>query len=131
MEITCLGHACFRIKGSDATIVTDPYNESVGYTLGMPTADIVTVSHSHGDHSYVQGVSGSPQVVEGPGEFQIAGVRFTGISTFHDDEGGAKRGQNTVYVIEIDGLKVCHLGDLGHIPTAQQIEQLNGVDVLM
>ncbi|MBI4321819.1 MAG: MBL fold metallo-hydrolase [Chloroflexi bacterium] len=131
MEITWLGHACFRIKGKDATIVTDPYDKSVGYQLGKQTADIVTVSHEHFDHNADGAVGGNPKLVKGPGEYEIKGVMITGIQTFHDGEGGKKRGKNTVYLIEMDDLVTCHLGDLGHVPTPEQVEQMSNVDILL
>jgi L-ascorbate metabolism protein UlaG (beta-lactamase superfamily) len=131
MEISWLGHSCFRIKGSHATIITDPYPPTLGYSLGKPTARIVTVSHQHPGHSYVQGVGGEPRLVTGPGEYEISGVLIIGIATFHDGEKGRKRGKNTVYLMHIDEVSVCHLGDLGHVLTAEQVEELGDVDVLL
>jgi len=126
-----LGHSCFRLKGSQTTIITDPFSPELGYKLGKPTARIVTVSHQHPGHSYIEGVGGEPRVIKGPGEYEIGGVLITGISTFHDDEKGASRGKNTVYHIEIDEIAVCHLGDLGHVLTGEQVEELDNVDVLL
>jgi L-ascorbate metabolism protein UlaG (beta-lactamase superfamily) len=131
MEISWLGHSCFRIRGSHATIITDPYPPSLGYSLGKPTARIVTVSHQHSGHSYVQGVGGGPRSVTGPGEYEISGVLIIGIATFHDREKGKKRGKNTVYLLDVDEIAVCHLGDLGHVLTAEQVEELGDVDVLL
>jgi len=131
MEITWLGHACFRLKGKDATVLTDPYDKSVGYQLGRPTADIVTVSHHHFDHDAVSAVGGNPRVIDGPGEYEIKGVMIVGIQTFHDAEGGKKRGKNTVYLIEMDDIVICHLGDLGHVLSAEQVEAMSNVDVLL
>ena len=131
MEITWLGHSCFRIRGSRTTIITDPYPPDLGYSLGKPTARIVTVSHQHSGHSYVQGVGGEPRLVTSPGEYEIGGVLIMGIATFHDREKGKKRGKNTVYLIEADEISVCHLGDLGHVLTTLQVEELGNVDVLL
>jgi L-ascorbate metabolism protein UlaG (beta-lactamase superfamily) len=131
MDITWLGHSCFRIKGSRTAIVTDPYSPDLGYSLGKPTASIVTVSHQHPGHCYVQGVGGQPRLVKGPGEYEISGVLILGIATFHDGERGKKRGKNTVYHIEIDEISVCHLGDLGHVLTGGQVEDIDNVDVLL
>ncbi len=131
MEITWLGHSCFRIKGKEAAVVTDPYEKNIGYSLGRPAANIVTVSHGHSQHDNIDGVGGSPKVISGPGEYEIANVLITGIRTFHDAEGGEKRGKNTVYLIEIDEVMVCHLGDLGHVPTSEQAEEMSNVDVLL
>ena len=131
MEISWLGHSCFRIKGKEAVILTDPYDSTIGYALGKPKADIVTVSHNHPGHSCVAGVSGARKAINGPGEYEIADVLITGIRTFHDREGGEKRGRNTVYLIEIDEVSICHLGDLGHVPTPEQVEEMSGVGVLL
>jgi len=131
MDITWLGHSCFRIKGSHATVITDPYPPSLGYSLGKPTAHIVTVSHQHEGHAYIQGVGGDPKPITGPGEYEIRGVLVIGLATFHDAERGRKRGKNTVYIMEVDEVSVCHLGDLGHALTADQIEEIDNVDVLL
>ncbi|MFC2011514.1 MBL fold metallo-hydrolase [Chloroflexota bacterium] len=131
MEISWLGHSCFRIKGSRATVITDPYSPNLGYSLGKHTAQIVTVSHQHPGHSYVQGISGDPKEVSGPGEYEISGVLIIGMPTFHDGEKGGKRGRNTVYLIEIDELSICHLGDLGHALNDEQIEEIDDIDVLL
>jgi len=131
MDISWLGHSCFRIRGSHATIITDPYSPDLGYSLGKPTAHIVTVSHPHSGHSYVQGIGGEPKVVTGPGEYEISGVLIIGMATFHDGEEGKKRGKNTVYLMEIDEITVCHLGDLGHVLTTKQVEEMEDVDVLL
>jgi len=131
MDISWLGHSCFRIRGSHTTVITDPYAPDLGYSLGKPTARIVTVSHQHSGHSYVQGVGGEPRLVTGPGEYEISGVLIIGMATFHDEEGGKKRGSNTVYLMEIDEVSVCHLGDLGHVLTAEQVEEIDNVDVLL
>jgi L-ascorbate metabolism protein UlaG (beta-lactamase superfamily) len=131
MEISWLGHSCFRIKGSQATIITDPYSPELGYSLGKPTARIVTVSHEHAGHSYVQGIGGEPRLVTSPGEYEISGVLIIGIATYHDAEEGRSRGKNTVYLIQVDEVVVCHLGDLGHVLTAGQVEEMGNVDVLL
>ena len=131
MEISWLGHSCFRIKGRQTAIITDPYSPGLGYSLGKPTASIVTVSHQHPGHCYTEGIGGGSRLVTGPGEYEIAGVLIIGISTFHDGEKGMRRGKNTVYLMEMDEVSVCHLGDLGHVLTADQAEELGDVDVLL
>ena len=131
MDISWLGHSCFRVRGSQATVITDPYSPGLGYSLGKPTARIVTVSHQHEGHSYVQGIGGEPRLVTGPGEYEIGGVLIIGIATFHDREKGGKSGKNTVYVMEVDEVSICHLGDLGHVLTAEQVEEIDNVDVLL
>ncbi|MFC1980473.1 MBL fold metallo-hydrolase [Chloroflexota bacterium] len=131
MDIIWLGHSCFRIKGSQAIVITDPCSPDLGYSLGKPSASIITVSHQHEGHSYVQGIDGEPRPVSRPGEYEINGVLIIGIATFHDREQGRNRGKNTTYVMEIDEISVCHLGDLGHVLTAEQVEEIDDVDVLL
>lgn len=131
MDINWLGHSCFRIRGKQTAIVTDPYPPDLGYSLGKPTADIITVSHQHPSHSYVNGITGEPRKITGPGEYEIRGVLIIGIPTFHDTMGGSNRGKNTIYIIEVDGVTICHLGDLGHALTAEQVEEIDDVDVLL
>ncbi|MGP8080727.1 MAG: MBL fold metallo-hydrolase [Dehalococcoidales bacterium] len=131
MEITWLGHSCFKLKGKRATVITDPFPPSIGYTLGKVTAEIVTVSHPHPGHSYIQGVAGEPRILKSPGEYESAGVLSVGVRTFHDNEKGAQRGKNTAFVIDVDDVMICHLGDLGHVLTAEQVAEINGVDVLL
>jgi len=132
MEITWYGHACFRLyERGGPHIVTDPYDDSIGYVLPRLRADIVTVSHDHGDHSHVQGIRGSPKVFTSPGEYEVQGVFITGIPTFHDRKEGEERGRNIVFVFDFDGITICHLGDLGHVLSQSQAEALGSVDVLL
>jgi len=131
MEISWLGHSCFYLKGKQATIITDPFSPTLSYSLGKPAARIVTVSHQHPGHSYIQGIGGSPHPVTGPGEYEIGNVLIIGIATFHDKDSGQIRGKNTVYFIDIDDIAICHLGDLGHVLTDEQIEELGKIDVLL
>jgi L-ascorbate metabolism protein UlaG (beta-lactamase superfamily) len=131
MEIVWLGHSCFRLRAREAAVLTDPCPKSIGYNMGRPTADIVTVSHDHEGHSAVGGVAGSPRVVRGPGEYEMAGVLITGIRTYHDNQRGARRGTNTAFIIEAENLRLCHLGDLGHLPTPEQVEAMGGIDILL
>lgn len=133
MDITNLGHSSFRIKGKQAVVVTDPYSlEKSGVKFPKHiAADIVTVSHDHSDHNAVREIEGTPYVIQGPGEYEVKGVGVIGMSTFHDEEKGAKRGKNTVYRIEIDGVSIVHLGDLGHTLSTAEVDALDGVDVLM
>ncbi len=128
MEITLLGHDCFRLKGREVALVTDPFAPAEG-SLRVG-ADIVTVSHGHPGHDNVDAVEGSPRAVTGPGEYEIKGVLITGVATFHDAEGGKARGRNTVYLVEMDDLRLCHLGDLGHVLSSDQVDEIGTVDVL-
>ena len=130
MDITWLGHSCFRIKGKEVTVITDPCHPSLGYSLNKLQADIVTLSHPHPGHCYTQAVTGEFKVIKGPGEYELRGVFITGIATWHDDAKGEKLGKNTVYVLEMDGITLCHLGDLGHLPASELIEDMGDIDVL-
>jgi L-ascorbate metabolism protein UlaG (beta-lactamase superfamily) len=131
MEITWLGHSCFKIRGKQATIIADPFSPANGVSIGKVSANIVTVSHEHSGHSYSSGVGGSPRVLSRPGEYEIAGVLIIGLATFHDANKGADRGKNTVFVMETEELSICHLGDIGQALTDAQIEEIGKVDVLM
>ncbi len=130
MEIRWLGHSCFIIKGKEKTVITDPCHPDLGYSLGEPEADIVTLSHLHPGHSYVEGVANNPKQIKVPGECEIGGVFITGIATFHDTEGGKTRGKNTVYSVEMDGMALCHLGDLGHPLRPEIVDELGVIDIL-
>ncbi len=136
MDITYLGHSCFKLRGRESSLVTDPYAASVGFSLPRVSADLVTVSHFHDDHNNVSGVSGTarrekPFVIKDPGEYEISGISIFGIPTFHDAKGGAERGRNTVFVIHVDAVSLVHLGDLGHTLSDNQIEEIGVCDVLL
>lgn len=131
MEIVWYGHACCRIREKGFTILADPYDESTGYTLPRLKADVVTISHDDPHHGNLKACRGTPFVIAGPGEYEIGGVFITGIATFHDKKQGAQHGPNTVYLYEFNGLSVCHLGDLGHVPSQDHIEALGHVDILL
>lgn len=129
MKIQWLGHSSFRILGSK-TIVTDPYGE-IGLRFPDVRADIVTVSHGHHDHNAVEAVKGEPAIVDDAGMHKIADLSIMGYNTAHDDEQGAKRGHNIVFVIQMDGTRVAHLGDIGCIPDHNVLGALQKVDVLL
>ncbi len=134
MTITWLGQSCFKIQTGDVTLITDPYHQEVGFKLPRLTADIVTVSHDHFDHNNSEGVSGvegSPFLISSPGEFEIKGVFVYGIPFWHDKTEGKERGPDVAYRIEAEGISVAHLGDLGHTLSEEQIEKLDGVDILL
>jgi len=130
LDITWLGHSCFRIKGKDVTVITDPYNPSLGHTLSKLQADIVTLSHLHPGHCYTEAITSEFKEVKGPGEYELKGTFITGIATWHDDAQGQKLGRNTVYLLEMDGIALCHLGDLGHLPSSELVEDVGDIDVL-
>ena len=131
MEITWLGYSSFRLKGKNTTVITDPFPPNIGYSVDKLTANIVTVSHGHPEHSYTKSIGGGPRIISRPGEYEIGGVLIIGISTFHDAENGALQGKNTVYAIEVDDVTICHLGDLGSPLSASQIEELGNIDVML
>lgn len=132
MDIYYLGHSSFQIVGKDVSIVTDPFDEkNVGFKFPKVSADIVTVSHQHEDHNKSEQVGGVSMVVSGPGEYEIKRVSVFGIPSFHDDKKGQERGKNTIYVIEIEGIFIAHLGDLGHKLSDSDLEALGSIDVLM
>ena len=130
MDLTWLGHGCFRLRGRSAVAVTDPYPPSLGLRLPKLEANLVTISHEHENHAYVQAVKDA-RVVEGPGEYEVAGITVLGFPTFHDGVRGAERGRNTVYVIEVDDVRICHLGDLGHPLNEDDLDEIGTIDVLL
>jgi len=132
MDISWLGHASFKIKGKVASLVTDPFDPKIGYKFPKVEADIVTVTHSHFDHNAVGEVGGEPFVVSGAGEYEIKGVSIVGVDSFHDDRRGEERGRNTIYNIQMDGVNIAHLGDLGQSSlTTAQIEELGNIDIAL
>src|SRR5215210_2456704 len=130
-EIIWLGHACFRLKSRDATIVTDPYDKSLGLGTLNQKAEIVTVSHHNPHHDAVSVVKGDPFVIDGPGEYEVRGVFITGVWTFADAQGGKERGRNNIFLFHLDDLIVCHLGSLGHTLDPKQVSSIGDVDVLL
>lgn len=130
MRISWLGHASFLIESGGSGLVTDPY-DGIGLTFPEVSADVVTSSHGHFDHCATHLVAGEPVVVSSAGEHEIMPFRITGFPTFHDDADGSKRGSNIAFMIEAEGLRVCHLGDLGHALSDRDISALGRIDVLM
>jgi L-ascorbate metabolism protein UlaG (beta-lactamase superfamily) len=136
MRIKWLGHSCFLITSEGGVrIVTDPYLpgllKGIKYRNIDEAAEIVTVSHEHSDHNNVADVPGNPEVVRGAGSHQVKGIEFKGIDSFHDGRGGRSRGPNTIFCFAVDGIKVCHLGDLGHQLSEEQLSDIGEVDVLL
>ena len=132
MEIDWYGQSCFRLREGAITVVTDPYDKSIGYTMPRLRADLVTISHDAPGHANASAVKGEPKVLNRPGEYEIKGLFITGIQTW---SGGAAKGEakeeNTVYVFEFGDLTVCHLGDLSKVLSQAQVESMPNVDVLM
>lgn len=131
MKIKWRGHASFLIEAESKKIITDPFNESYGYPLNPVVADIVTVSHEHGDHNAVETVSGQPRIIRGSGIVTMEGIIIKGIASFHDMHEGRERGQNTIFKISTGGIDLVHLGDLGHVLSAQQVQEIGEVDILL
>lgn len=135
-KITWAGQACFEIsvavsKDHQPAIVIDPFGE-IGLKLPHLSADILLITHGHHDHNNVKAVKGNPFLIEGPGEYEVQGVFVQGIDSFHDDVQGKERGRNTIYTIEAEDMRFCHLGDLGQKElTNEQLEQIGAVDILM
>ncbi len=136
-KISWAGQSCFEIsvsnaRDSQATIIIDPFDEKIGLKLPNFSADLVLVTHNHSDHNNVKGVKGEPFVIDGPGEYEIKGIFVQGITAFHDDVLGKERGENTIYTIETENIRFCHLGDFGQKQlTDEQLELIGRVDVLM
>ena len=135
MKIQWFGQACFSITSQTGLkLITDPYETGLSprflYAPVNESADIVTVSHSHGDHDNVAAVSGNPVVVRTPGISNVKGLEIKGVMTFHDKVKGAELGPNIIFTFEMDGLRLAHLGDLGHPLDSEQIAELKGTDIL-
>jgi L-ascorbate metabolism protein UlaG (beta-lactamase superfamily) len=137
VKIRFLGHASFLVTSAGGTkIVFDPYepggfNGAITYGRLTEPADVVVITHEHADHSFAAGVLGSPQVIKGPGVHSAALILLHGIPLKHDSSGGSERGDNTVFCADIDGLRLCHLGDLGHELNPSQAAEIGAVDVLL
>lgn len=141
MDITYLGHSSFKIVTfgisssgvkQKVSIITDPFDpQMVGLKYSGVEGEIVTVSHDHPDHNAIQKVSGVKKVVDGPGEYEISGVSIIGYQSFHDNKKGEEKGKNTIYVFEVEGLRVAHLGDLGHPLSDDLVSEMGSIDILM
>ncbi|MBI2755196.1 MAG: MBL fold metallo-hydrolase [Chloroflexi bacterium] len=132
MEITPLGHSCFRMKGRDVSVVTDPFGgEDLRYSPLSASADVVTISHEHPHHAAWPNVGGTPRVFRGPGEYEIRGAMIWGVQTYRRRVEGGPRLRNTSYLFKIEDLSICHLGDLGEPLTAEQLARLKEASVLL
>lgn len=131
-EFRWFGHNCFRIRAREAMILTDPVGRSTGYTLAKNApADVITLSHEGGGAVTLDGLKTEATILRGPGEYEIHDVFVTGIRTDRDASGSAERGHNTVYLIEVEGMVVCHLGDLGHVLSEEQAQSMANADILL
>ncbi|MDI6871766.1 MAG: MBL fold metallo-hydrolase [Bacillota bacterium] len=136
MEIQWYGHSCFRLSSQAGfTVVTDPFDQSVGYPRPTFSADLVTTSHDHFDHNHYRIVQGAPKLANRPGTVApgelASGVGVRGVASFHDEVEGRRRGPNTIFLFELDGVRVAHLGDLGHRLSVKQVAEIGPVDVLL
>jgi len=135
MYISWLGQSCFKIQDKTTpdgiTIVTDPFDKSIGLKVPNFEADIVTVSHDHHDHNNVSALRGNPFIINSAGEYDRKGVMIEGVESYHDDKQGTKLGKNIIYRIEIDDITIVHLGDLGQILDNKQLEKIGGADILL
>jgi len=135
-KITWAGQSCFQIsvsssKDNQTNIVIDPFSD-IGLKIPNFEADILIVTHQHSDHSNTKAVKGNYFLIDGPGEYEVKGVFVQGINSFHDNKEGKERGKNTMYIIETEDIRFCHLGDLGQQQlTDEQLEKIGAVDVLM
>ncbi|HXZ23204.1 MAG TPA: MBL fold metallo-hydrolase [Methanomassiliicoccales archaeon] len=130
MKIVWHGHACFEVGGT-LTVVMDPHDgKSLGIDTPSAKADVVLVSHDHFDHNCSRVIRGDFPVLKDPGKKELKGLKVIGIPVFHDDQEGAKRGRVTMFLFELDGVRFCHCGDLGHQLNGEQIEAIGDVDVL-
>ncbi|WP_238899911.1 MBL fold metallo-hydrolase [Clostridium sp. YIM B02500] len=132
MEIKWYGQSCFMITSKNGTkILTDPYKKMLGYELPEIEANIVSTSHNHGDHNNIKAVKGNFMHINETGGFSKDGIEIKGVQTFHDKASGAKRGKNTIYNFKVDGINVCHCGDLGHTLDSNFVKEIGNVDILL
>ncbi len=119
-------------NGDKIIIITDPFTKDYGLIPPRAGADIVLISHDHNDHNNVKAIAGEPFIIEGPGEYDVKGVFVKGVYSYHDTSKGAERGINTIYVIEAEGMKICHLGDFGEAELSNnQLDKIGEVDILI
>lgn len=137
MQIQYYGQSCFKITTKPAgrateeiTVFFDPFGKELGLRPPQSQADIVFVSHDHFDHNNVSALKGNPVIIDTPGEYAVKGINVVGIDSFHDDKEGSLRGHSTIFILETEELKICHLGDLGCELTAKQLEEIDGIDIL-
>jgi L-ascorbate metabolism protein UlaG (beta-lactamase superfamily) len=133
MDLTWLGHACVRLRGKEGVVLMDPCARSTGYTLGKQAADIVTASRRDPEHAFTEIVTSEHRLLDAPGEYEIQGILLTGVQTDHPKKDAARNGaeRTIAFVVQIDDLRVCHLGDLSHTPDQALIEELSDIDVLL
>lgn len=132
MNLKWLGHSCFLLEESTGTtVVADPYAERIGFKMPKVAAKVVTVSHSHDDHNVIENVEGQPKVINTIGFWEIDGVDISSVLSYHDASQGAKRGENLIFKYRMDGIEICHMGDIGEECTVHLAESLGSIDVLL
>ncbi len=130
MEIVWSGHSCFTVRGKETTLVFDPCPSRYGCASRWGKPQVVLMSHLHPGHAHAEEFAAQPRVFCGPGEYEVGGAFITALGTYHDTEEGATRGGNTVFSVELDGLSLCHVGDLGHPLSGQVLREIGKVDIL-
>lgn len=130
-EIKWFGHNCFRIKSREATIITDPVDRTTGFAMAKQNANIVSISNYDSVNANISVVRPEFQLVDGPGEYEMQGIFITGVRTFLDPERTEAKNFNTAFLFEMEGFVICHLGDLGQVPTTELTEQLSQADILL
>jgi len=131
MVITWYGQSCFRIQSGDLVLITDPFSKEIGLKPPAGQADIITISHEHYDHNNRGAVKGNPFIIDSPGEYSLKGISVIGIPSRHETEKAQGSGPNTIYVIEMEDMRICHLGDQGKKLSNEQLEQIGDVDTLL
>lgn len=131
MIIKWLGHSSFFIQSSGVSLITDPFNPSIGLSFPDISANIITISHDHFDHSYREGIKGNPQIIDSAGDYELNNIQIEGIKSFHDSQNGTIRGNNIIFKYNIEDMNIAHLGDLGHILSDEQINNLIPTDIVM
>ena len=132
MNIIWYGQSCFKIQNKDITLITDPFDKSIGLRPPYGSADVVTISHDHFDHNNYGVIKNNPFIIDSAGEFEVKKVVVKGIDSYHDDKEGKERGGNVIYTIEMDEIRICHLGDLGQSALINgQLEKIGQIDILL
>jgi L-ascorbate metabolism protein UlaG (beta-lactamase superfamily) len=137
MHLSWYGENCFKIQtkakrgDNDTIIVTDPFNKKIGLRPPQGQTNIITLSNINYAKNDLKRFKGEPFTIDSAGEYSIKGVNITGIESFQDDKGGELRGRNTIFTIESEGIRVCHLGNIGHVLNEEQVDNIGEVDILL
>lgn len=131
VNINWYGQSCFRIESKGTSLLIDPFSKEIGLRAPRLNDNLILITHQHYDHNNTEGMSAETFLINGPGEYEKAGVQVEGIISFHDDKQGVERGFNTIYVIKMEDMKICHLGDLGqHELSGEQVDAIGEIDIL-